>query len=231
MVHIVLHFALCAAMSAAKPSATLPIHVIATDRGGTKDVDQTFTVERGYDDQKTVEFDMDQGVFRFLITARPKYDCSADQFVQVIPEQPRALDITLQSGTPGLGQPLLLSGKAPQSFLYAKPTFVLLRPDTACNSQIGTPLGGNIDMDNQQDGYYGSIESDPRAIPKALLAMKIRTAASQFHYVRLTIPYPVPWSGFANSIRFDVTEDMLDELAGSPVNTLLCPRLWKTSAG
>jgi hypothetical protein len=28
-----------------------------------------------------------------------------------------------------------------------------------------------------------------------------------------------------------VTEDMVDGLAGNPVNTLLCPKLWQTSAG
>jgi hypothetical protein len=41
----------------------------------------------------------------------------------------------------------------------------------------------------------------------------------------------VRWEGWPSSIQFNVTEDMVDGLAGEATDTLLCPKLWETSAG
>ncbi len=72
----------------------------------------------------------------------------------------------------------------------------------------------------------------PVAAPNSQqLALRLRTPTHQYHYVRLPVPFPVPWGGWPTSITIDVTEDMVDSLASDPVDTLLCPKMWRTSAG
>jgi hypothetical protein len=61
--------------------------------------------------------------------------------------------------------------------------------------------------------------------------MRLKTPTHQYHYVRLPVPVQLVWGGWPASIQFPVTEDMVDEIASQPVDTLLCPKLWKTSAG
>ena len=129
--------------------------------------------------------------------------------------------------------PALLSGEAPQSFLYVQPTFVLFdKSQVTCNKPLPAPLPTQINVENDQDGYYTWLYADATAAAGSQqLTLRLRTPTHQYHYVRLPIPFPIPWTGWPQSIQFNVMEDMVDSLAGEAVNTLLCPKLWRTSAG
>ena len=40
-----------------------------------------------------------------------------------------------------------------------------------------------------------------------------------------------PYTGWPATIQFNITEDMIDELATEKTGVLLCPKIWGTSAG
>jgi len=128
---------------------------------------------------------------------------------------------------------VLLSGTAPQSFLYVQPTFVLFdKSQAVCNKPVPPALASQLDVENDQDAYYASLYGDPSATPGSQqLALRLRTPTHLYHYVRIPMPFPVPWTGWPQVITLDVSEDMVDALAGDPTDTLLCPKFWKTSAG
>ena len=127
----------------------------------------------------------------------------------------------------------MVSGSAPQSFLYVAPTFVVFdKSQTACNKPLPAAIPTEVSVENDQDAFYASLLPDPSAAPNSQqLALRLRTPTHQYHYVRLPVPFPVPWGGWPTSITIDVTEDMVDSLASDPVDTLLCPKMWRTSAG
>jgi hypothetical protein len=86
-------------------------------------------------------------------------------------------------------------------------------------------------VENDQDSYYASLYSDASGSSPQQLTLRLRTPTHQYHYVRIPMAFPVPWSGWPESILLNVTEDMVDGLAGDQTDTLLCPKFWKTSAG
>jgi len=114
-----------------------------------------------------------------------------------------------------------------------QPTFVLFdKRAVACGKPIAQPLNSHIVVENDQDAYYAWFYNDVEnaGVPQQL-ALRLRTPTHQFHYVRIPVAFPIPWGGWPSSIQFNVTQEMVDSLAGEPVDTLLCPRLWRTSAG
>lgn len=230
--HVVLHVGLCGAIARAAPTATIALRVRLTDRIGRPQVDRVYRVQRGDDPAVIVEFDSSFGIFRLDVDA-PKYGCSTTDYLFFIDGHDRNLSETLSNRPELPPQPVLLSGTAPQSFLYVQPTFVLFdKRAVACNKPIADPLSSHIVVENDQDAYYAWFYTEPAnaAIPQQL-ALRLRTPTHQYHYVRIPIPFPIPWGGWPASIQFNVTQEMVDGLAGDPVNTLLCPKLWRTSAG
>jgi hypothetical protein len=229
--HVILHVGLCASMSRAKPETTMAISVRALDRRLNVKFDKTFAVERGDDDNpKIVEFDLPVNIYRLDLSA-PKYGCNASGFLALLPDHNRSVDETLAPGPASPGMPLLFAGASPQSFLYVKPTFVLLDNNTtACNKPVGEPIPAQVVVENDQDAYYAYIYSDPSLVARGpmRLALRLNTPTHQYHYVRVPIPFPMPWGGWPNSVTFDVTQDEVDELASQPVNTFLCLHLWET---
>ncbi len=233
LAHIVLQVGFCDAIARASPNATVALRVRVTDRIGRTEVDQAYRVERDDEDRAVVEFDSPFGVHQLAVIA-PKYGCSATDYVFFISGLDRSISVKLNDAPAREpGKPVLLSGEAPQSFLYVQPTFVLFdKSQTACNKPVPATLPAQITVENDQDGYYTWLYADASAtLASQQLALRLRTPTHQYHYVRINIPFPMPWNGWPNSIRFDVTQDMVDSLAGEPTNTLLCPKLWRTSAG
>ena len=233
LAHIILHVAFCSAILRTPSSTPVALHVHLTDRTGRADLDRTFTVDRGDETEGIVEFDSSFGVFR-LDVAAPKYGCSATNFLTFISGHTRAVTVSLDTGTASPQVPVLLSGTAPQSFLYVKPTFVLFdKSAAACNKPIPAPQPAHVDVENDQDAYYASLYNDDssRAPGSMQLALRLQTPTHQYHYVRLPVPFPMPPTQWPSSIGLNVSEDMVDELATEPTNTLLCPRMWQTSAG
>lgn len=203
------------------------------DRIGRSEVDRVFRVERGDEGEAVVEFDAPFGIHSLAVEA-PRYRCAATDYLFFITGLDRSISEKLSDPpVPPPRKPVLLSGTAPQSFLYVQPTFVLFdKSQVACNKPVPQPLPEQIVVENDQDAYYSWLYPDPSAAPGTQqLALRLRTPTHQYHYVRLPIPFPMPWTGWPTSIQFNVTEDMVDAIAGDPFDTLLCPKLWETSAG
>jgi hypothetical protein len=234
--HVILHVGFCNAIARAGPDTTIPIRVRLTDKIGRPQVNRVYRVERGDDPAAVVEFDSAFGIYRLDIEA-PKYRCSATDYLVFMSDHDRSITENLSDAPPPPPpMPALLSGTAPQSFLYVEPTFVLFAKNSVdCNKPVPQPLASHIVVENDQDGYYAWWYSDASAAAEGpvLLALRLRTPTHQYHYVRIPIhsPLPIPWGGWPSSIQLNVTQDMVDGLASEPVNTLLCPRMWQTSAG
>jgi hypothetical protein len=233
LAHIVLHAGFCGAIARAPAGTSIALRVSLTDRIGRQEVDKVFHFERGDDQEAIVEFDNAFGLYRLDLTA-PKYRCSATDYVYFIPGYDRNITEKLSdSPAPTPPMPLLLSGTAPQSFLYVQPTFVIFdKSAVTCGKPLPQPLPTHIVVENDQDSYYAWLYSDASGggSPQQL-TLRLRTPTHQYHYVRIPMSFPVPWGGWPESILLNVTEDMIDGLAGDQVDTLLCPKFWKTSAG
>jgi hypothetical protein len=230
--HVILHVGLCGAIARAPANTTVALHVRVADRIGRPQVDRIYRFERGDEPEAIVEFDSAFGIYRLDLDSS-KYRCSATDYLFFITGLDRSITENLNNAPSAPPTPVLLSGEAPQSFLYVQPTFVLFDKSTvACDKPVGTPLAAQIDVENDQDAYYARFTADASAggNPEQL-ALRLRTPTHQYHYVRIPVPFPIPWSGWPTSIQFNVTEEMVDSLAGDPVGTLLCPKLWRTSAG
>ena len=125
LAHIILHVGFCGAIARAPAGTSIALRVRLTDRIGRQQVDKVFRFERGDDQEAIVEFDNAFGLYR-LDLAAPKYRCSATDYLYFIPGYDRSITEKLSdSPAPPPPMPLLLSGTAPQSFLYVQPTFVL----------------------------------------------------------------------------------------------------------
>ncbi len=233
LAHVILHIGFCNAIARAGPDTTVALRVRTIDRIGRSQVDRVYRVERGDETEAVVEFDSAFGIYAIDVAA-PKYRCSASDYLFFIAGHDRSITEKLADAPgPPPTRPVLLSGTAPQSFLYVAPTFVLFeKSQIACNKPLPQPLPEQIVVENDQDSYYAWLYPDAsQARGSQQLALRLRTPTHQYHYVRIQIPFPTPWMGWPISIQFNVTEEMVDSLATDPVGTLLCPKLWETSAG
>jgi hypothetical protein len=206
------------------------VRVRLVDRAERAQVDRVFSVERPDGAEAIVEFDTAPGFYRLDVTA-PKYGCGTSDVLYFIPGHTRSIAEQLDTVRPSPQAPVLLSGTAPQSMLYANPTIVAFdKTAAACGKPIPQPLSTvRVTVENDQDAYYAAIfNEDPERAPGSeQLALRLQTATHQHHYVRLPIDYPTPPA----ITTLNVTDDMVDALATEPVDTLLCPKMWKTSAG
>ena len=229
--HIVLHVGLCQAIARTAPQTSVTMYVRMLDHIGDPVVKKTFTFERGEDSHKLVELDAPQGTFALQMSV-PKYHCAAQDYLGLLSGHSRNVDETLSDGTPPPTTPMLMEGTAPPSFLYVQPTFVLVDKSTQCNAPIGRQIPLKITVENDQDAYYAWLYPDPSQYPQpVLIALKLGTATGEFHYIRVPMRFPVPWEGWPENVQFSLKESVIDNLAGKPINTLLCPKLYKTSVG
>ena len=229
--HVVLHLGMCNAIARLPSQTPIAIRVQVTDRAKLFHVKKVYHITRGTDPELIVEFDSQQGVYHLQVNAL-KYGCSTSDFFTLFPGLTRNIRETLHSGSMAPPTPLLLAGTAPPSFLYAQPTFVVLDKSTAiCNKPIGALLPVPIVTENDQTAFYVWLPtSTPTVAPDSrTIALRLRTATGEFHYIRLPTKYPTPWYGWPDTVTFNVSSDALDAWAGKPVNTLLCPHLLMTS--
>jgi hypothetical protein len=63
------------------------------------------------------------------------------------------------------------------------------------------------------------------------VALQLQTATGEEHYIRLKIPFPLPWQGFPADYQFSISEGVADGIATQPTGVLLCPRMTMTSGG
>jgi hypothetical protein len=233
LAHVILHVGFCSAIARLRPETSVAVAVRLSDRTGRTTFDRTFRVDRGDGTESVVEFDSAFGLYR-LDVAAPKYGCSTTDFLTLMADRTRSVTEQLDSSPPSPEIPVILFGEAPQAMLYANPTFVLFdKSAVACGKPIVTPLTAHVNVENDQDSYYVWLYNDDRTRPpnSEVLALRLQTPTHQHHYVRIPIAFPLPPLGWPGSIQLNVSEDMVDSLATEPIDTLLCPKMWKTSAG
>ena len=199
-------------------------------RTGDPEVDKTYKIPLTDGPQAFVEFDIRQGMYKMVAEA-PTLHCSASKFIAILPERNRKVQITMYDGPLVAERPqLVMDGIAPQSFLYTKPTYVLLDKTVACNQPVGKPIVPEIQFEYDQGAYYLWLYGDPAlAGTDPVLAMKLRTPTGLAHYIRVPVPYAeFLGSNWASNIRFELTEDEIDDLATEKTDTLLCLKLFET---
>ncbi|MBV9149587.1 MAG: hypothetical protein JO024_06965 [Candidatus Eremiobacteraeota bacterium] len=231
LAHVALHVALCGPIARLAPQTPLSMHVRVLDRIGETQVDRSYSLQRGYGDEAIVEFDTARGLYRLQVSA-PRYHCSASDFLVFMPDHARNIGERLTSGFYRESVPLILSGTTPPAFAYTHPEFVALDASRAlCNQPISNPLPIHATFENDQDSYYAQLYADPLEAPgrPLQLALKLRTAAAQFHYVRIPATFPAPPTNWPYAYELNIPEDYIDQLATEPVDTLLCPKFIKTS--
>jgi hypothetical protein len=233
LAHAIVHVGFCSAIARLSPDATLVVRVRVSDRIGRTQLDRSYRVERGDGSAAIVEFDNPFGIYRLDIDT-PKYGCSTSDYLVFIPGLTRSISETLSAQPVTPQVPMLLSGTAPQALIYANPTFVLFDKNAAtCGKPITALLPTHITVENDQDAYYAWLYNDDpsRAPGSELLALRLQTPTHQHHYVRIPLSFPIPQTAWPGSIQLNISEDMIDDLATQPVDTLLCPKMWRTSAG
>jgi hypothetical protein len=118
--------------------------------------------------------------------------------------------------------------------LYLKPQVVLFDRTTTCNKPVvGDPIQVAAQTEYDQDGYYSWLNATRDLIARAPLvaAFQIATPTGEFHYIRLKLPFPLPWRGWPQVYQFNVGDNLIDWVSGQPTDTLLCPKIYETSAG
>ena len=231
LTHVVMHLSLCTAMAHA-PSGT-PMHVTmhAQDRTGRLTFDRQFTITRGSSDTETVEFAAPYGTYRTVIAA-PEFKCSTGDFLVFRPPHERNLKETLSEGPPKWPRPTILFGEAPQAFLSAQPTFVLLDAKTKCNQEVDSTIPGDIRVEYDPDSFFVTMYNTTGApIDSQLLALQVQTSTGDTQYLSLKTTFPLPWPGWPVTYEFNLKDDTFDALATMQKGVLLCPKLYKTSSG
>ena len=231
--HIVMHFALCNSASRLGASTDLPVHIVVTDKINRDVVDQTTRVSRYEGNTSSAEFDVAWGIYRTTVTMHAGHTtCSAVQYFAVQPDHNRTLTVSLQDGNPPAPVPTLITGTAPFAFSYVEPTVMVFPGNsTKCNGPIGDPVNVNIDQETDNDGYYASVFPSPALATKGpfVLAVRLKDSQGGYHYIRVPAEFLGMSPRWPSMGTFDVTEDVVDYVQDKPEDTLLCPRLYKTS--
>ncbi len=230
--HVILHLGLCNAMLKLPQGATAKVHVRLMDHLAHPHAEQDLSFKRYGDSPARVEFDAPPGLYQLQISAA-QFRCYADDYVFFLDQHNRTISEQLSDGAPVLTQPMLIDGTAPPSFMYLSPTYVLFDKDTPCDKPVPDPLPLHLTVENDQDSFYIWLYPDQSLIQHGpqMIALQLQTATGEEHYIKLKIPFPQPWGGFPNQIQFNVTDNEIDWLTGQPTGVLLCPRLFRTSAG
>ena len=232
--HIVLHLTLCQAATRLKTGAAMPLSVSVTDRIDRPIVNQQFRLVRDFNNISSVEFDMPRGVYRLDAQASVgKTMCSAEQYFAVIVDHNRSLNMTLQNGTHHpVPVPMLFTGTAPFAYAYAQPTIVFFDHNQQCKAPVGQPLDAELQLFNDADGYYGEVYPSPNLLAHepVMVAVRLTDARGDYKYMRLENAY-IGASRWPGQISFNVDDGVMQYVAGEAEDTLLCPKLMKTSVG
>jgi hypothetical protein len=231
--HIVMHFVLCNSAARLGPQADLPVHIVVTDKINRDVVDQTSRVSRYEGNTSAAEFDVAWGIYRATVSMRAgRATCSAVQYFAVQQDHNRTLTVQLRDGSAPAPVPTLITGTAPFAFSYVEPTvMVFAAANTKCNGSVGTPVDVKIDQETDNDGYYASVFPSPSLVTKGpfVLAVRLKDSQGGYHYIRVPAEFLGMSPRWPSMGQFDVTEDVVDYVQDKPEDTLLCPRLYKTS--
>jgi hypothetical protein len=232
--HVVLHVALCKAVTRLPAQTPVDLRVVMAYRVREPEMDRTFRFQRGDEDQTTVEFDAPQGLYRLELSLPKLHGCSDVDYVTVLPDHDREFSATLHPGvsTPPLTT-AIVAGSAPASTSYLHPTVVLFDKTVTCKGAVGTPMTDGIETQNVMDAYYANISSPKAASnPKGFVAaLQLTDASGGYHYIRVPVDLPAVPFNWPIYNRMDISTDFVDYVAGQPEDTLLCPKIFRGSAG
>lgn len=231
--HIVLHVALCKSVARPAQETPIPIHAVMAYRIRKPEMDEVFRVVRESPAVGTLEFDAPQGVYRLSVDV-PHKNCSGTDYVVVLPDHDRQLTIKLSPGRSD--RPVaraFVAGDAAGIPMYLEPTIVLFGRGLACNAPVTKPIGERVDLELGSGAYYTAIYSNAAmADPKSrVVAVRLTDTGGGYHYVRIPTIFPQAANDWPTYERFNLSMDIADLTAGKPEDTLLCPRLYKTSVG
>jgi hypothetical protein len=232
-VHIFLHLALCSAAAQAPPETTLPVHVTMAYHVGGNEVDRVFKVVRGDGAEVVAEFDIPRSLYKLQVDL-PQYKCGVTDFIDVLSDHNRTITETLvPAPVPAPAPVVMLDGAAPLSFAYLRPTFVVFPAGSACDQPVNVALPVPVRVEYDPGAYYVGLGSDSGTgtAGSLVVALRLRTTTGLAHYVRLPLPFPQPWDGWPTTVRFNITEEMIDGLITEKTDTLLCPKMWETKVG
>jgi hypothetical protein len=231
--HIVMHAALCNAALRLKTQSELPVRVVLTDRLNRDVLDQTFKAYRDNGNDVPLEFDVPWGTYRAVVTTKAgRTPCGAVQYFTVLADHNRVLNVSLADGSPKAPVPALVMGTAPFAFSYVQPTVVAFDKSVACNGPVGDPLDAGIQTQNDSDGYYASIMPNAMLAQHGPVVIAVRLTDSHggYHYIRVPAKILGYSGGWPSSANLNVNEDVIDYVADKPEDTLLCPKMYETSA-
>lgn len=208
------------------------MHIVVTDKINRDVVDQTARVSRYEGNTSSAEFDVAWGIYRATVTMKAgRTTCGAVQYFAVQQDHNRSVTVNLRDGSQPAAVPTLITGTAPFSFSYVEPTVMVFTGDTKCNGPIGNPVNADIDQVNDSDGYYASVYPSAALAGKGpyVLAVRLKDSQGGYHYIRVPAEFLGMSPRWPSMGTFDVTEDVVDYVQDKPEDTLLCPRLYKTS--
>jgi hypothetical protein len=229
--HIAMHVSLCNAVAQASAARNVPLRVQVTDKLDRPQVQQTFQIQPGMGKTPRFEFDLPFGIYRIAMQAKAgNATCGAVEYFTVLTGHNRSLDVTLQNGrVTNPVVPMLVAGESPFSFAYVQPTLMLFGKTAKCDGPVGDPINADIHVTTDSDGYYAQIFPNS-ALAQAwpvVVAMQMKDSQGGYHYVRL--PGEPGFSRWPSQLSFNVSEDVIDYVADKPEDTLLCPRMYKTT--
>ena len=215
----------------AAPQTTVAMRVVLTDRINRVVDERTVRFQRGIGNDTRVEFDSSWGLYKIAMSV-PKYGCSGVDFIDILQDHNRNLNMTLVDGAANATAPVLIAGSLPMSFAYAQPQVVMFPATLRCNAAVGDPQTAGIDNQLEQDAYYASIRTpalyhQPIAVT---LAIRFTDASGGYHYIR------VPWkfsSGYTwpSVGQLNVDDAFIDWAAQQTEDILLCPKFYGTQVG
>ncbi len=230
--HIALNVTLCSAMTRRGPDTPIDVRVRLINRIDKPAYDHTFRITRGYADQRMIDFNAPFGVYGLVMSSK-QFGCNGTDWLMILPDHDRTINETLVDGRPTVTHPTLMVGSLPASFSYANPTVALFDKSQACNTPVGDPLPLKTVVENDQNAFYVWMYPDASLAPHApvVVTVQLTAADGENHYVRLKVPFPTPWRGFPETWEFNISENTIDGLSQEKTGTLLCPRIYETSAG
>jgi hypothetical protein len=231
--HIVMHVALCNAALRLKTQSRLAVRVVLTDRLNRDVLDRTFTAYRDNGNDVPLEFDVPWGTYRASVkTTAGRTPCSAVQYVTVLSDHNRVVNVSLSEGSGKAVVPALVMGTAPFAFSYVQPTVVAFDKSVACNGPVGDPLDAGIETQNDSDGYYAAISPNATLAQHGPVVVAVRLTDSRggYHYIRVPAKILGYSGGWPSSANLNVNEDVIDYVADKPEDTLLCPKMYETTA-
>ncbi|MFN2527576.1 MAG: hypothetical protein ABR584_02555 [Candidatus Baltobacteraceae bacterium] len=230
--HVALHLGLCSAMKSKPPEAPIAVHVKLVNLGRETAFNRTFTVQRGYDPQLVVDFDMTRGTYHLSVEA-PRYGCTAADWLALAPDSVRNVNEQFEPGPTKLTRPMIVFGRLPLSFQSTHPVMQLFdRDKNGCDKPITEPLPSHIDSEMDSDAYYAWLYSDAsiEAHGNVILALRLQNAG-EYRYIRIPMKFPQEWHGWPTTVEFGLDQNELLAIPRMKTDTLLCPKMTKTSVG